>query len=129
MKKLLHKNSAILTLLSTVAILVYIYPELAQVIEGESIGDGISIVAFGALALALIFGIQTISWARERGRLNDVQSNFALLSLTTIVIVGNLVVLYYVPDTPEAIGVLVVTVLTALLVLRDTLSESDPSKN
>lgn len=127
MKGMLHKRSAILTILSTVAIFVYIYPELAKATEGESIGDGISILAFGALALTLIFGIQLLSWAGESGRLNDVQGNFALLSLTAVVIVGSLVVLYYVPDTPEAIGVLVVTVPAALLVLRDTVSRGTPS--
>ena len=127
MKGILHKRSTILTILSTVAILVYIYPELALAIKGESTGDGISVLAFGALALTLIFGIQLLRWAEESGRLNDVQGNFALLSLTVVVIVGSLLVLYSVPDTPEAIGVLVVTVPAAFLVLRDIMSRETPS--
>lgn len=128
MKDRLDKRGAILPILSTVVLLVYIYPEVAKVIAGESIGNDISILAFGALVLTLIFGVELLSWAEESGRLNQDQGKFVLSSLIGIVIIGSLILLYYIPDTPEAIGLLIVTALAALLILRDTISGVESSK-
>lgn len=122
MKDVVYKRSTILTILSTLGVLIYIHPELRQLIRDEPIGNGISELIVGALALSLVFGIRVIDWAGKKKHLSHVQDDVALLALVSVVIGGNLLVLYYIPDSPEAIGVLLVIIPGALIVLHDTLS-------
>lgn len=119
-----NNRSALLTILCTLGVLALTYPELSQLIREEPIGDGISELIVGVLALFLIFGLAVLDWVENRQLLNHVQENIAMLTVVSVAIGGSLLVLYYMPHSPEAIGILLVAVPAALLVLRDTLSRA-----
>lgn len=119
-----NNRSVLLTILCTLGVFALTFPELTQLIREEPIGDGISELIVGALALILISGLQVLDWVENRRLLTHRQGNFAVLPMISIAIGGSLLVLYYIPDSPEAIGILLVAVPAALLILRDTLSRA-----
>ena len=119
-----NNRSALLTILCTLGVFALTYPELLQLIDNEPIGDGVSELIVGAIALVLIYGLEILGWAENRQILDHVQGNFAMLTVIGVAIGGCLLVLYYIPDSPEAIGVLLVAIPAAALVLRDTVSQT-----
>lgn len=119
-----NNRSALLAILCTLGVFALTYPELSQLLGNEPIGDGISELIVGALALVLIFGLVILDWVENRQILNHVQGNFAMLAVISVAIGGSLLVLYYIPNSPEAIGILLVAIPAAALVLRDTLSRA-----
>jgi len=119
-----NNRSALLTILCTLGVFALTYPELLQLIDNEPIGDGVSELIVGAIALVLIYGLVILGWAENRQILDHVQGNFAMLTVIGVAIGGCLLVLYYIPDSPEAIGVLLVAIPAAALVLRDTVSQT-----
>lgn len=114
-------GSTTLTVLSVLGVGVFVYPTVSRLVGGESIGDGVSDLLVGGLAVTLILGLRGIDWAGDTGHLSDTQDRFAFLGLAGVVIGGCTVVLVYFPDTPAAIGLLLPTVPAALLVVRDVL--------
>lgn len=99
---------------------MYIYPEAQQLVGGEPLGDGLARLVTGTLTLLLVLGLHVLEWAERNRSLSHLHGNIALLALCAGVILGNSLVLYYLPDALEAVGMLVVTVPAVLLVIRDT---------
>lgn len=112
----------IISILSIAGIAIWVYPELQRLSQGQPIGSGISTVLVGGLVLVLIVGLDGISWASKSLEISRSHDILAILLIVMFVFFGNLLVLYLYPDTPEAIGVLVVTGLGAIVLLKELVS-------
>ena len=121
MRKIVN-SFPIVSALSIVGIAIWLYPELQQLSHGRPIGSEISTVFVGALILVLIVGLNGLSWASNSLEISRFHDLLAFLLIAMFVFLGNLLVLYLYPDTPEAIGVLIVTGLGAILILRELVS-------
>jgi uncharacterized membrane protein len=116
-------RSNALTILSCLGIAVVVYPEVSQLVRGEPIGDGISNLLTVGLVILLFLGLKGLDWVGRSVRLSETQDRLAILALLSGIIGGCVLVLAYFPDAPAAIGLLVPTVLGALLVIRDVVSK------
>jgi len=116
-------GSNVIGILSCLGVAVFVYPEVSQLVRGEPIGDGVSDISSGGLLILLISGLYVLDWAGRSVPLSETQDRFAALGLFGGVIGGCVLTLAYFPDSPAAIGVLIPTVLGALLVIRDVFSE------
>ena len=116
-------GSNALTILSCLGIAVVVYPEVSQLVRGEPIGDGISNLLVGGLVVLLFLGLKGLDWVGRSVQLSETQDRLAILAFFGGLIGGCVLILAYFPDTPAAIGLLVPTVLGALLVIRDVASK------
>lgn len=112
----------IISVLSIAGIAIWVYPELRRFSHGQPIGSGISTVLVGTLVLVQIVGLNGISWASKSLEISRPHVTIAMLTLIISVFLGNLLIFYLIPDAPEALGVLVVNGLGAILILKELVS-------
>lgn len=96
---------------------VVMYPEVQTLIRGDPLGSGITDIVVGVLTLLLYAGLELINWTSDTSGTVTRTERLSVLVLLTAVIGVNAVLIYAVPGSLEAIGMIVVCIVGALVVL------------
>ena len=116
------KPSITFPVFAALFIMLLISPEIGEVMRSEATATDVSALATGVVTLLFVGGLYTVAWAFSEQILSRNQRDIGMLSVCGVVIAGCLLVLDYVPDTPEAIVVLILTVLGVTAVLYERVS-------
>jgi|AntDeeMetagen134_2_1112570.scaffolds.fasta_scaffold01557_4 hypothetical protein len=95
-----------------------IYPEIRTLVRGGPLGSGITDIVVGVLTILLYVGLEVIARASPSESVTWAET-WATVALLTVVIGINAVLIYAIPDSLEAVGMLVVCTVGALLFLVD----------
>ncbi len=98
---------------------VMAYPGILTLARGAPLEDGITQIVVGLLTLLLYIGFKLIDRILVVFELGARAESWAILALLAAVIGINAVLIYTVPDSVEAVGLLVVCIIGALIVLID----------
>lgn len=94
------------------------YPEIQTLVRGAPLGSGITDIAVGVLTILVYVGLKVIAWASPSESVTWTET-WATVALLTAAIGINAVLIYTVPDSLEAVGMLIVCAVGALIFLVD----------
>lgn len=100
-----------------VIVVIITYQEIRSLAQGASLGNGITDIVVGAMIIGLYTALEGIRRASDASRFDDRVERLATLALLTTIIAASAVLIYTVPNSPEAVGMLVVCVVGALVVI------------
>lgn len=96
---------------------ILMYSEILTLLRGEPLGSGISDIVVGVLALLLYLGFALVERTSITGGIGEAGEKWSIVALLTAAIGINAVLIYTVPDSPEAVGMLVVCAVGVLIIL------------
>ncbi|QLG48739.1 hypothetical protein [Natrinema halophilum] len=98
---------------------IMMYPGIQTLLRGAPLENGITQIVVGLLTLILYLGFKLIERISVTSGFGTKDERSAILALLASIIGINAVLIYAVPDSPEAVGMLIVCVIGALVVLFD----------
>jgi len=106
---------------------VILYPELLTLVRGDPLGAGISDIVVGILSLSLYACFESLDRISKADGLDVQTERWASIVLLTAAAAINVVVISAVPDSPEALGMLLVCVAGIVVMLVN--APADPSSS
>lgn len=96
------------TVLAIGGAMYILHPELLQLLAGESLGDGVRDIVTGGSILTLVAGLRTIGWLEGTDRIDRLTMFWTFGVWIGAIGILNLVLFYWIPDSPGALGIVTV---------------------